>query len=127
MPRGPFQPDQMWLEGVYFHLTSAVRASGGLGRVREGQRVEDAALAKLDRHPMNGSPELGQWWGRDVAPTLLRAGGAALGFLGKQQSEGRKNVHLLTGTLGPSEITVGWKGRAPLRSLKGLTPPPSQQ
>lgn len=72
--------------------------------MREGQRVEDAALAKLDGRPMNGGPELGQWWGRDVAPTLLGAGGwgeAALGFLGKQQSEGRKNVHLLTGTLGP--------------------------
>ena len=75
MPRAPFQPDQMWLEGAYFHLTSAVQASGGLGRVREGQRVEDVALAKLDGSPMNGGPELGQWWGRDVAPTLLGAGG----------------------------------------------------
>lgn len=85
------------------------------------------ALAKLDGRPMNGGPELGQWWGRDVAPTLLGAGGGGLGFLGKQKSEGRKNVHLLTGTLGPSESTVGWKGWAPLCSLKGLTPPPSQK
>lgn len=83
------------------------------------------ALAKLDGRPMNGGPELGQWWGRDVAPTLLGAGGQ--GFLGEQKSEGGENVHLLTGTLGPSESTGGWEGWAPLCSLKGLTPPLSQK
>lgn len=50
----------------------------------------DGAAAKLDRCPMNGSPEQGQWWGRDVAPTLL----GRLDFLGKQKSEGGWNVHL---------------------------------
>lgn len=90
------------VEGAHFHLRSAVRASGGLNRVREGCGAGAGAAAKLDRRPMNGGPEQGQWWGRDVAPTLLRR----LDFLGKQKSESGQNVHLRTGALGPSEVTA---------------------
>lgn len=40
---------------------------------------------------MNGGPELGQWWGRDVAPTLLGAGGGVgAGFPGKAEVRGRE-------------------------------------
>lgn len=58
----------------------------------EGHRNRDGVAAKLDWPPMNGVPEQGQWWGRDVAPTLL----GRLDFLGNQKSEGGQNVHLLT-------------------------------
>lgn len=59
--RAPFQPGQVRLEGLHFHFRSAVWASGGLGRVREGRRNTDGAGAKLDRLPMDGSQEQGQW------------------------------------------------------------------
>lgn len=85
--QAPFQPGQV-------QLRSAVWASGGLGRVREGHRNRDGAAAKPDWLLLNGGLEQGQWWGRDTVPTLL----GRLGFLGNQKSEGGQNASLLTDT-----------------------------
>lgn len=59
--RALFQSGQVRLQGLHFHFRSAVWASGGLGRVREGHMSQDGAAAKLDWLPMNGSQEQGQW------------------------------------------------------------------
>lgn len=47
----PFQPGQVRLEGLHFHFRSAVWASGGPGRVREGRRNRDGALPSWTGFP----------------------------------------------------------------------------
>ena len=90
VPRAPFQPDQVWLQGLIaisdqlFRLPEAwAGCGGGGGACRDG----DACQA---------GPASDEWWpgtgtmaGKGCASHVL----GRLGFLGKQKSEGRWNVH----------------------------------
>lgn len=50
--------------------------------------------------------------------------GGGPGFPGKAAVRGQEECAPADWHFGTVEITLSWKGRAPLHSLKGLTPPP---